>query len=195
MTDANATKSKSSEPNRPELEPDAEGTDSNGDAAAKGVPADAESPESLRARITALEDALLRARAEAQNIQRRAANERVEAIRFGNADLLKSIVPVLDDLDRAVQHASEQADVAALLKGVGLVRENLLKALSSFGLEPIAAAGQVFDPRQHEALMQQPSEVHDPGMVIEEVAKGYRLHDRTLRPAKVIVASGGSSAE
>ncbi|MCO6438054.1 MAG: nucleotide exchange factor GrpE [Phycisphaerae bacterium] len=189
MTDANATSPKNAKPDGHDNEPVADDVFAEDEGAPRAGAPDADAPEALRERIASLEDALLRARAEVQNIQRRAANERAEAVRFGNAELLKAIVPVLDDLDRAIQHATDQADVRALLDGVRLVRENLLKALGSFGLEPIDAAGQPFDPHQHEALMQQPTDAQPPGTVLEEVARGYRLRDRTLRPAKVIVAA------
>lgn len=144
--------------------------------------------ESLRRRVEELEDTLLRTRAEHQNAQRRAAVERSQAIRFANADLLRSLLGVIDDFDRSLEAAKTSDHLDAVVDGVRLVRDNFHRALTQHGLEPISAAGQPFDPSQHEAMMQQPSDEHPPGTVLEELAKGYRLHDRLLRPARVIVS-------
>ena len=129
-----------------------------------------ESAAELRAKIEKLEDALLRSRADLQNAQRRATTERLDAVRFANAELLKSLVGVVDDLERALANTN-QAKAEAVSEGVRLVHQNLLKALADHGLETIDALGQPFDPALHEALLQQPSP-HKPGTVIEQVAKG-----------------------
>lgn len=140
----------------------------------------------MQAKIDALEDSLLRAKAEAQNIQRRAATERNEAIRFANAELMRSLIPVLEDFDRTFDAAG--ATDKSILEGTRLVHANLMKALRDAGLEPIEARGEDFDPTIHEALMHQPSDDFPPGRVIEQVTRGYRLRDRVLRPARVVVA-------
>jgi|CXWL01.1.fsa_nt_gi molecular chaperone GrpE len=140
----------------------------------------------LQARVDALEDSLLRAKAESQNIQRRATAERNDAIRYANAELMRILIPVLEDFDRTFA-ASDSAD-KSILEGTRLVHANLVKALRDFGLEPIEAAGERFDPSIHEALMHQPSDEVPPGNVIEQVTRGYRLRDRVLRPARVIVS-------
>ena len=140
----------------------------------------------LQARVDTLEDSLLRAKAESQNIQRRATAERNDAIRYANAELMRILIPVLEDFDRTFA-ASDSAD-KSILEGTRLVHANLVKALRDFGLEPIEAAGERFDPSIHEALMHQPSDEVPPGNVIEQVTRGYRLRDRVLRPARVIVS-------
>lgn len=142
----------------------------------------------LQERIEKLTDALARTKADSANVQRRAAIERVETRTYANADLMKSLLGVLDDFDRARAAASATGDVVAIVDGVRLVHENLLRALVAHGLNPIDALHQPFDPSVHEALVQQPSDEHPPGTVIEQVARGYRLHDRLLRPAQVVVA-------
>lgn len=152
----------------------------------------------LRAKVEKLEDALLRARADYQNFQRRAAVERSEAIRYANAGLMKSLLGVLDDLERAM--SSPSGETGAVDEGVRLVYENLLKALRDHGLETISADNEPFDPSVHEALMQQPSADHPSGTILEEFAKGYRLRDRVLRPSKVVVSKavdedGGSEGK
>lgn len=146
----------------------------------------------LQARIESLEDQLLRAKAETQNIQRRAAQERNEAIRFANADLMRALIPVLEDFDRAMEAADSSNE--AILEGTRLVHANLIKALRDAGLEPIEAKGEDFDPSIHEALMHQPTSEAPPGRVIEQVTRGYRLRDRVLRPARVVVAKAPEGA-
>lgn len=140
----------------------------------------------LQARVDSLEDSLLRVKAESQNIQRRAAAERSEAIRFANAELIKALIPVLEDFDRTL--AAADASDSSILEGTRLVHANLMKAMSDFGLEPIEAAGKAFDPSIHEALMHQPTDEIPPGQVLEQVTRGYRLRERVLRPARVIVS-------
>lgn len=155
-----------------------------------------DSPEELQKRIDALEDSLLRTKAEHQNIMRRAATERADALRYAHADIMRTLIPILDDLDRAIEAGADKkgsAGVGGLLDGVKLVRENLLKALREQGLEIIEAADRPFDPHVHEAMLQQPSDEHPAGTVLQELARGYRLRDRTLRPAKVIVSKGNAS--
>jgi molecular chaperone GrpE len=142
----------------------------------------------LKAKIDSLEDSLLRAKADFQNLQRRSAAERSEAIRYANADLLRSLLNVLDDFDRALESAEVTDNRQAVIDGVRLVHDNLMKAFKEAGLEQIDALGQPFDPKIHEALMQQPTDDFPPGTVVDQVARGYRLRDRVLRPARVIVS-------
>lgn len=145
-------------------------------------------PDELRANVVSLEDSLLRAKADYQNLQRRSVIERAEAVRYANTELLRSLVGVLDDFDRALEAAKSSENLDAVVDGVRLVRENLVKSLGNAGLEPIESLNQPFDPAVHEAMLQQPTDEHPPGTVIEQVARGYRLGDRVLRPAKVVVA-------
>lgn len=154
--------------------------------------AGADSAAELQARVDSLEESLLRAKAETQNIQRRAATERNDAIRYANADLMRTLIPVLEDFDRTF--AAAGSEDKAILEGTRLVHANLVKALRDFGLEPIEAAGEPFDPAIHEALMHQPSDEVPPGSVIEQVTRGYRLRDRVLRPARVVVSKAPESS-
>lgn len=150
-------------------------------------PAKSPSTAELQARIESLEDALLRAKADYQNFQRRATTERLDAVRYANAELMRSLLNAMDDFDRTLA-ASNDATFDAIVAGVRLVYENLQKALADNGLEIIEAQGEPFDPAIHQALMQQPSDELAPGTVIEQVTRGYRLRDRVLRPARVVVA-------
>ncbi len=166
--------------------------------ASTDVDTDSKTPETveeLRDRIAKLEDNLLRVRADYQNAQRRAAAERTESIRYANADLMKSLLGVIDDFDRTLVAADSSEHLEAVVDGVRLVHQNLVTALTSFGLKPVDALGTPFDPTVHEALMQRPSAEHESGQVIEEVARGYHLWDRVLRPAKVIVSKASDSED
>ncbi len=142
----------------------------------------------LQERVASLEDALVRAKADYQNLQRRSATQQADAVRYANADMMKSLIVVADDFDRALAANEIAEDSAALAAGMKLVHDNLIKALRDHGLEYVPALHQPFDPAQHEALLQQPTDAHEPGTVVEEVAKGYRLRDRVIRPAKVVVS-------
>lgn len=154
-------------------------------------PADASSER--EARIAILEDSLLRARADYQNLLRRSANERAEAIRYANAELLRSLLGIVDDFERSLTAAESSEKLDAVVEGVRLVYENLLKALRTQGLETIEGLHQPFDPNVHEALMERPTNEHPPGTVVEEVTKGYRLHGRVLRPTMVVVSKSAAS--
>jgi molecular chaperone GrpE len=156
-------------------------------SAENAAPAD-DSLSALQAKVDKLEESLLRAKADFQNLQRRAAAEQTDAVRYGNAELMKSLVKVADDFERSLEAAAKPENLPAVVEGVRLVYENLRKALSDHGLEPIEALHRPFDPKFHEALLQQPSDEHPPGTVIEQIAKGYRLRDRVVRPAKVVVS-------
>jgi molecular chaperone GrpE len=146
-----------------------------------------ESPVALRERIDALEESLARTKADYQNMLRRSTVEQTNAVRYANAELMRSLLVVVDDFERSLAAAGDDAP-AALVDGLRLVNDNLVRALAGQGLEVIDARHARFDPSVHEAMMQQPTDEHDPGTVIEQLAKGYRLGDRVIRPAKVIVA-------
>ncbi len=142
----------------------------------------------LQEKVASLEDAILRGKAEAQNLQRRGLQQRHDAIRYANADLMKSMLSVVDDFQRSLEAAEKTDDLDSVVSGIKLVYENFMKAMTESGLEPIAAVNRPFDPHVHEAMLQQPSDMHEPGMVLEEITKGFKLHDRTLRPSRVIVS-------
>jgi molecular chaperone GrpE len=150
--------------------------------------AEADPVAALQARVEELEDRLLRARADAQNTAKRAAAECADAVRYGNAQLMKSLLGVLDDFNRSLEALEKEQAPKSVIEGERLIYENLLKALQAAGLQEIEALHKPFDPSQHEAMLQQPSADHPAGTVLQEVAKGYRLHDRVIRPSKVIVS-------
>jgi molecular chaperone GrpE len=132
------------------------------------------------------DDRLLRLAADFENYKKRAAREREEYVRLANERLLKELLPVLDDLERALV-AAEQHEEAQLEDGVRLVHKALQSLLERNGVSEIAADGK-FDPHVHEALLTQPAEDKEQGDVVDVLQKGYKLGDRVVRPARVIVA-------
>lgn len=144
--------------------------------------------EALQAEIERLRDALLRTRAEMENMQRRSAREMEKARRFQNEAIMRDLLQVLDGLDQGLDNAAEDDPSR---EGLVLTRRLLLKSLEDHGLEVLAPVGEPFDPQWHEAISMQPSEDAEPDTVTQVVQKGYRLHDRLLRAARVIVAVAG----
>jgi len=132
-------------------------------------------------------DQWLRLRAELENFKKRVQKEKSDLIKFGNENLLKAMLPTLDNLARAIDHGRSAKENSSLLEGVEITQKQLFSILEKFGVKPIQAVGEIFDPEKHEAISQQESD-QEPSRVIAEVEKGYFFHDRLLRPAKVIVS-------
>ena len=135
-------------------------------------------------------DRLLRTSADFDNFKKRATREKQEAVKYANEGLLQKLVPVLDSLDMALAAAQNAGPDAtqSLQAGVGMVCQQLKAALAEAGLEELDAVGKPFDPNLHEALSQQETPELPNGHVVHQVRKGYRLRDRLLRPASVVVA-------
>jgi len=141
--------------------------------------------EKLKAERDSLHDRLARAQAEFENARRRAAKEQQEFRDFALSDAIKTLLPVMDSFERAMQVKSESGDFRS---GVELIHKQLQDALGKLGVQPVAAKGQPFDPRFHEAIeMVETSEAPD-HTVIDELQRGYKLKDRLLRPSMVRVA-------
>jgi molecular chaperone GrpE len=135
-------------------------------------------------------DRLLRATADFDNFKKRAAREKQEAIRYANEGLLEKLVPVLDNFEMALAAAQTSPAEAgqSLQAGVAMIHQQLRNALTEVGLEEVDASGQAFDPNWHEAVAQKETTEAPEGQVIQQLRKGYKLRDRLLRPAGVIVA-------
>jgi len=140
-------------------------------------------------------DRLLRAAAELENYKKRVAKEKSDLIRYGNEELLKALLPVIDNLERALGHAKGKGNEEGIRGGVEMTMQQFLQILQRFGVTPVTAEGERFDPARHEAVMEQASTDYPPGHVISELEKGYLLNDRLVRPAKVVVAKAHEDAE
>ncbi|MFB3062831.1 MAG: nucleotide exchange factor GrpE [Candidatus Binatia bacterium] len=133
-------------------------------------------------------DLYLRQVADLENFKKRVAREKEEAIRYGNEALVKDLLPVLDNLERAVEHAELGGNGKPLLAGIELVLKGFLEVLEKHGVTQISAKGEPFNPQKHEAFAQVESTDHEPNTVVEELHKGYFMADRLLRPSLVSVA-------
>jgi molecular chaperone GrpE len=133
---------------------------------------------------------LLRATAEFDNFKKRAARERQDAIKFANESLLQKLLPVLDNFDAALTAAQtgKAETTQSLVTGVTMIQQQLRSTLIEAGLEEIEAAGKAFDPNLHEAVSQVETTEHPDGHVAQQLRRGYKLKERLLRPATVIVA-------
>ncbi|MDR1125567.1 MAG: nucleotide exchange factor GrpE [Deltaproteobacteria bacterium] len=133
------------------------------------------------------EDVRLRALAEVDNMRKRLVKEKEEAIKFAASNVLSDILPALDNLDLALEHARGQEACKDLLVGVEMTRKLMLDALKKHGLEVVGQVGEAFDPAFHEALGMSASPDVDDGAICHILNKGYKLHERLLRPARVVV--------
>ncbi len=187
-----------------------------GSAAAEGAEMEessgiAESPsvdEGIEDRVKQLEEALarkeaesaanwdkfVRERADLENYRKRVQRDKEDLLKYGNESLLLEILPVIDNMERALIHSSEDS-MSAVIEGVELTLSMLTAALKKFGVSPIESVGKMFDPAYHQAMTQVESADHAPNTVVDEFQKGYMLNDRLLRPAMVSVSSGQKKAD
>ncbi len=139
-------------------------------------------------------DRFLRAQAELENYKKRVEREKSTLVKYGNEEFIKAILPIIDNLERALDHTpGENPD--GLMEGIKITLNQLLQVLEKFGVTPIASVGEPFDPSKHEAMMQVESTDHEPNTVVSELQKGYFLNDRLIRPAMVSVARIPKEAE
>jgi molecular chaperone GrpE len=144
--------------------------------------------ERLTLEVSELKEKYLRLYADFENFRRRTSKEKLDLIGTANADLVKSMLPVVDDFERAAQSFESSSDLEALKEGVFLIQQKFTKTLESKGLKPMNAKGEVFDADLHESVAQFPAPSEDmKGKVIDELEKGYFLNDKVVRYAKVVV--------
>jgi molecular chaperone GrpE len=152
--------------------------------------------QACRDELAQMKDQFLRARADMENYRRRMQREKEEMAKFANEGILKEILPVVDNLDRAIAHAREHEDKGSgLLDGVEMTQRQLHKVLEKYNVCPIDALDQPFDSSCHEAMGQMERDDCPPNTVVEEMQKGYTLNERLLRPSMVMVSKKSSSAE
>ncbi len=138
----------------------------------------------------------LRLAADFENYKKRMTKERADSIAFGNEELIKEMLNVLDNLDRALEHAEHQEEAKPLIDGVKIVQKQFLNTLEKFGVQAIdASKGTVFDPMMHQAIEHAESNDISPGHVLMEMLPGYTIKDRLLRPALVVVAKDSDESE
>lgn len=190
----------SDENNKPEAQED--GDQTNPEVGRDNVPDQEGEIVKLRLQLNAKEeeaknnhDRYIRQVAELDNFKKRAAREREENARYANENLVKDLLPIIDNLERAIAHGSNGNNGKLLVEGVDMVLKGFLDTLSKHGVHPVAAVGLAFDPAQHEALAQVESTEHQPNIVIEQHQTGYLMRDRLLRPALVTVSKAAISQE
>jgi molecular chaperone GrpE len=155
-------------------------------------------PDPLQEALAELQktrDQLLRTAADFDNFRKRSRRELIDAEQRGRDELLKELLPVFDNLERAQEHAAGASDVAALSDGIQLVLKQFLDTLGRLGIEQVQAAGQAFDPTLHEAIQQLETADVPAGTVANQVQAGYKMGDRLLRPAMVVVAKSPAGAD
>ncbi|MDM8526396.1 nucleotide exchange factor GrpE [Desulfococcaceae bacterium HSG8] len=159
--------------------------------------------EALKTKIEAAEqesreshDRLLRVSAEFENYKKRSAREMESFKKFANESIIKELLPVVDNLERAIDSSANLKDADnGIAEGVNMTLKEILKVFEKFGIKPIESIGEAFDPSLHEAVMQEESDEYPGNSVLRELQRGYTIHDRLLRPAMVIVSKAKPVSE
>ncbi len=175
------------------ISPEAE--EKSGEASAEFHVPEEDEIEKYRREAEKYKDRWLRAVADLDNYRKRAAKEREELIYRGTENVLREMISVMDNLERAFNHAHESENAGPIIEGIHKIMDQFSTALKRLGVDPIQAKGIQFDPHLHEAVMQVESRDLPPNTVVEELEKGYMLNDRLLRPAKVSVAKSPEDVE
>jgi len=151
--------------------------------------------EKLKAELKDSQDKYLRLYAETDNFKKRMVRESAEREKYYNEGIIKELLPVVDNLDRALAHAGEGTGAEGLVEGVRMVRKQLMDALSKSGVTEAECVGLPFDPAKAQAVMQVETDEYDEGVVLDELQKGYFLNERILRPAMVTVSKRPAAGE
>jgi len=146
----------------------------------------------LKEEVNQWKDKFLRKMAEFENYKKRVAEDQIQIVKYSNEKLIKELLPIIDDFERALTFSKDELKNNSVLQGVEMIYNKLMKVLSDYGLKKIDALNQPFDFHYHEALLQVPKDGVEPLTIIEEVEKGYLLNDKVIRHSKVIVASESS---
>ena len=154
---------------------------------------ESEAEAALKAEVARLKDQLLRTLADFDNFRKRSRREISDAERVAREDLLRELLPVFDNLERASQHAGGSTDIQSVADGIQMVMRQFLDTLARLGIERVQTVGQPFDPAVHEAVQQVESAELPPGCVAQELLAGYHVGERLIRPAMVVVARPATS--
>jgi molecular chaperone GrpE len=165
-----------------------EGQGTAGEGVAEGRDRLAAECEKLAREKLELEDKYLRLRADFENFRKRVNKEKANLIQYGNEALLRDLLPVIDNIQRALAHSLQEGDWQSFREGIELVLAELHKTLSAYGVVPVEALGKEFDPNVHEAVQRVAGDQPAPGIVVEEFLRGYLFRGMLLRPARVAVA-------
>jgi molecular chaperone GrpE len=149
----------------------------------------------LEGELSEAQERVLRTAADAENFKKRLQREKEEQTRYTNESFMRELLPVIDNLERALEHSEAGADQGGLGEGLNMTLKGFLDTLTRFGCTPVEAAGKPFDPNFHEAVSQEESDDHEPNTVLRELQKGYLLKERLLRPAMVIVSKRSSQQD
>jgi molecular chaperone GrpE len=178
---------------QPAAEPPASATSPSEAAPAEQAPE--QKLGDAQAEAARLRDQLLRTAADFDNFRKRARREEADATKRGKEGLLKDLLPVFDNLERAVQHADGAQDAKAVASGLRMVLKQFVDTLEKGGIKRVPSVGQPFDPTRHEAIQQLPSKDHPAGVVMAEVQPGYMMGDYLVRAALVVVSKGAPEGE
>ncbi|HLG43963.1 MAG TPA: nucleotide exchange factor GrpE [Nitrospirales bacterium] len=177
------------EKNCPDKTTECEVSPSPGEVAIEAPSGGGEKETALEAEAKAAQDRFLRLAAEFENYKKRVQRDQDEYTKYAHERLLKDLLPVLDNLQRALQHVQSEGNTNGVVQGVELTCKQYLEVLSRFGVRPIPSVGLPFDPAVHQAVATVEAQGQAPNTVVEEYEKGYFLYDRVLRPAMVTVAA------
>lgn len=162
--------------------------------AAKNAHADASQEEAPAAELEKFRDLAMRTAADFDNYRKRATREKEDAIRYANSSLLEDLLPVIDNFELGLEAAKSTPGAEVILQGLGMVARQFREFLSSAGLEEVKAEGAAFDPNVMEGVSHEPDKKVPEGHIIRQTRRGYKLRDRLLRPASVIVSKGPDAA-
>jgi len=149
----------------------------------------------LEGRLEQAEERVLRTAADAENFKKRLQREKEEQTRYANETFMRELLPVIDNLERALQHSADAPNQEGLVDGLNMTLKGFFDTLARFGCTVIEAIGKTFDPNFHEAVSQEESSKVEPNTVLKELQKGYMLKERLLRPAMVIVSKPATKVE
>jgi molecular chaperone GrpE len=179
--------------NPAEGEPAVDAAQRQGDAHAKEIAAAVQEvavEAGLADELAAERDRVLRLQAEMENLRNRTLREINEERRYAPLPIVRDLLPAIDNIDRAIEAAEQSGEASGLLEGFKLVRQQLVSLLEQHNCKRIEDVGERFDPQVHEAILQQPSGEQPAGHILLVTEVGYLLHDRVVRPSKVIISSG-----